>query len=70
MVTYFAFNPSSELRILNQRLQRSQSLGAADDDILEAGHLRHTEEKKRIYAQRKETIERGLADLKEQHDIR
>ncbi|WP_407056029.1 hypothetical protein [Paenibacillus dendritiformis] len=35
--TYLAFNPSSALRIINQYLQRSQSLGAADDDILTAG---------------------------------
>ncbi|MBG9796088.1 hypothetical protein ABD76_28135 [Paenibacillus dendritiformis] len=35
--TYLAFNSSSALRISNQYLQRSQSLGAADDDILAAG---------------------------------
>ncbi|MBG9796087.1 hypothetical protein ABD76_28130 [Paenibacillus dendritiformis] len=39
-----------------------------DED--EADHLRHTEENKRIYAQRKETIERVFADLKEKHGIR
>ncbi|EHQ62595.1 hypothetical protein PDENDC454_09175 [Paenibacillus dendritiformis C454] len=32
-----AFNPSSVLRMINPFLQRSQSLGAADDDIREAG---------------------------------
>ncbi|MFL1673876.1 hypothetical protein ABTW76_12585 [Paenibacillus dendritiformis] len=32
-----AFNPSSVLRMINPFLQRSQSLGAADDDICEAG---------------------------------
>ncbi|WP_181454679.1 hypothetical protein [Paenibacillus dendritiformis] len=35
--TDLAFNSSSALRIINQYLQRSQSLGAADDDILAAG---------------------------------
>ncbi|MDG0875045.1 hypothetical protein L5D93_22520 [Paenibacillus thiaminolyticus] len=35
--TYLAFNSSSALRIINQYLQRSQSIGAADDDILAAG---------------------------------
>ncbi|WGU96705.1 hypothetical protein QJQ58_10870 [Paenibacillus dendritiformis] len=32
-----AFNPSSVLRMINPFLQRSQSLGAADDDSREAG---------------------------------
>ncbi|WP_415639188.1 transposase, partial [Paenibacillus larvae] len=31
---------------------------------------RHTEENKRIYAERKETIERVFADLKEKHGMR
>ncbi|BFH67208.1 hypothetical protein J27TS7_14610 [Paenibacillus dendritiformis] len=35
--TDLAFNSSSALRIINPYLQRSQSLGAADDDILAAG---------------------------------
>ncbi|CAH8710443.1 hypothetical protein M5W83_12610 [Paenibacillus thiaminolyticus] len=34
---YLAFNPSSVLRMINPFLQRRQSLGAADDDICEAG---------------------------------
>ena len=38
--------------------------------IEEADHLRHTEENRRIYAQRKETIERVFADLKEKHGMR
>ncbi|WP_040733777.1 hypothetical protein, partial [Paenibacillus dendritiformis] len=38
-----------------------------DDEMMvydedEAGHLRHTEENKQIYAQRKETIERVLLE--------
>ena len=36
----------------------------------EADHLRHTEENKQIYAQRRETIERVFADLKEKHGMR
>ncbi|MEV2329593.1 transposase, partial [Paenibacillus larvae] len=36
--------------------------------VEEADHLRHTEENKRIYAEREETIERVFADLKEKHD--
>lgn len=36
----------------------------------EADHLRHTEENKKIYAQRKETIERVFADMKEKHGMR
>jgi len=36
----------------------------------EADHLRHTEENRRIYEQRKETIERVFADLKEKHGMR
>ena len=36
----------------------------------EADHLRHTEENRQIYAQRKETIERVFADLKEKHGMR
>ncbi|MBH0344884.1 transposase, partial [Paenibacillus larvae] len=38
--------------------------------VEEADHLRHTEENKRIYAERKETIERVFADLKEKHGMR
>ncbi|NKI20460.1 hypothetical protein HFN20_04300 [Paenibacillus dendritiformis] len=38
--TDLAFNSSSALRIINPYLQRSQSLGAADDDILAAGEVR------------------------------
>ncbi|GAB7388433.1 hypothetical protein BSNK01_22700 [Bacillaceae bacterium] len=33
-------------------------------------HLRHTEMNKRLYARRKETIERVFADLKEKHGLR
>lgn len=36
----------------------------------EAEHLRHTEENRNIYAQRKETIERVFADMKEKHGMR
>jgi transposase len=36
----------------------------------EADHLRHTEKNRRIYAQRKETIERVFADMKEKHGMR
>ncbi len=36
----------------------------------EANHLRHTEENKQIYSQRKETIERVFADMKEKHGMR
>lgn len=36
----------------------------------EADHLRHTEEIKKIYAKRKETIERVFADAKEKHGMR
>jgi len=36
----------------------------------EADHLRHTEKNRQIYAQRKETIERVFADLKEKHGLR
>ena len=38
--------------------------------IEEVDHLRHTEENKQIYAQRKETIERVFADMKEKHGMR
>ncbi|MBH0341352.1 hypothetical protein ABB08_03515 [Paenibacillus larvae] len=38
--------------------------------VEEADHLRHTEENKRIYAERKETIEQVFADLKEKHGMR
>ncbi|EHQ60145.1 transposase [Paenibacillus dendritiformis C454] len=46
-----------------------------DDEMMvydedEADHLRHREENKRIYAQRKETIGRVFADLKEKHGMR
>ncbi|WII39722.1 hypothetical protein [Paenibacillus thiaminolyticus] len=34
---YLAFNPSSVLRVINPFLQRSQSLGAANDDICKTG---------------------------------
>lgn len=40
------------------------------DYLEEADHLRHTEQNKRIYAQRKETIERVFADMKEKHGMR
>ncbi|MEC1288026.1 transposase, partial [Bacillus paralicheniformis] len=33
-------------------------------------HLRHTDENRRIYAKRKETIERVFADLKHKHGLR
>jgi len=33
-------------------------------------HLRHTAENKRLYAMRKETIERVFADAKEKHGMR
>ena len=36
----------------------------------EADHLRHHEEVKAIYAERKETIERVFADAKEKHGMR
>jgi len=36
----------------------------------EVEHLRHTEQNKRLYALRKETIERVFADLKEKHGLR
>jgi len=36
----------------------------------EVEHLRHTEVNKRLYARRKETIERVFADLKEKHGLR
>jgi len=36
----------------------------------EAEHLRHTDLNKEIYAQRKETIERVFADMKEKHGMR
>jgi transposase len=36
----------------------------------EADHLRHTELNKNIYSQRKETIERVFADMKEKHGMR
>ncbi|MGQ9558136.1 MAG: IS1182 family transposase [Desulfurispora sp.] len=38
--------------------------------VEEAEHLRHTEENKRLYAMRKETIERVFADAKEKHGMR
>ncbi|WP_141705394.1 transposase, partial [Vulcanibacillus modesticaldus] len=41
-----------------------------EDYIEEADHLRHTEENKRLYAKRKETIERVFADMKEKHGLR
>lgn len=40
------------------------------DYIEEVNHLRHTEENKRLYALRKETIERVFADAKEKHGMR
>lgn len=40
------------------------------DYIEEAEHLRHTKYNKKIYAKRKETIERVFADLKEKHGLR
>ena len=39
-------------------------------DLEEADHLRHTETNRHIYEQRKETIERVFADLKEKHGMR
>jgi hypothetical protein len=36
----------------------------------EAEHLRHTERNRDIYAKRKETIERVIADLKQKHGLR
>ena len=36
----------------------------------EANHIRHTDEWKKIYPQRKETIERVFADAKEKHGMR
>lgn len=35
-----------------------------------ANHIRHTDEWKKIYPQRKETIERVFADAKENHGMR
>jgi len=40
------------------------------DYLDEVEHLRHTEMNKRLYARRKETIERVFADLKEKHGLR
>jgi len=40
------------------------------DYLEEADHLRHTEQNKRIYSKRKETIERVFADMKEKHGMR
>lgn len=40
------------------------------DYLEEVEHLRHTELNKRLYARRKETIERVFADLKEKHGLR
>jgi transposase len=40
------------------------------DYLDEAEHLRHTEKNKQIYKQRKETIERVFADMKEKHGMR
>jgi len=40
------------------------------DYLEEAEHLRHTDTNKEIYAQRKETIERVFADMKEKHGMR
>ena len=42
-------------------------LGGLQDEV---EHLRHTEVNKRLYARRKETIERVFADLKEKHGLR
>ncbi|SDY63064.1 Transposase DDE domain-containing protein [Thermoactinomyces sp. DSM 45892] len=39
------------------------------DHLEEADHLRHTELNKHIYKQRKETIERVFADMKEKHGM-
>lgn len=38
--------------------------------VEEAEHLRHTDINKKVYAQRKETIERVFADMKEKHGMR
>ena len=38
--------------------------------VWEADHIRHTDEWKKIYPQRKETIERVFADAKENHGMR
>ncbi len=40
------------------------------DYLEEADHLRHTAKNKQIYSQRKETIERVFADMKEKHGMR
>jgi hypothetical protein len=40
------------------------------DYLDEVEHLRHTEVNKRLYARRKETIERVFADVKEKHGLR
>jgi transposase len=40
------------------------------DYLEEVDHLRHTDDNKRLYARRKETIERVFADLKEKHGLR
>lgn len=40
------------------------------DYVEEAEHLRHTDTNREIYAQRKETIERVFADMKEKHGMR
>lgn len=40
------------------------------DYFEESDHLRHTEMNKKIYAKRKETIERVFVDMKEKHGMR
>ncbi len=40
------------------------------DTLDEAEHLRHTDWNKEIYAERKETIERVFAELKQKHGLR
>ena len=53
----------SESREAIKRISRHVWAGYVE----EADHLRHTEQNKRLYARRKETIERVFADLKEKH---
>ncbi len=40
------------------------------DDAFKRNHLRYTEENKRLYAMRKETIEQVFADAKEKYGVR
>jgi Transposase and inactivated derivatives len=56
----------TESRDYTKRISRHIWAGYVE----EADHLRHTAENKRLYAMRKETIERVFADAKEKHGMR